>query len=221
MMPELTPLQESSPPRRPNSIFGQRFMTTSMPAASAFARRRVVAHAELHPDHLGADGDGIVDDGRHLVAGAEDIDHVDGLGNVAQAGIGHLAQQRLAGDAGIDRNDAIALALQIFHDEVARPIPVRRGADQRDGLHPLQDRAQLGVGIGDRLQARHGLVSLQRWPAIVAGVPAQATFSQRPDSAEASTASRTRPIWAAPARSGPAGRPAATSSISCSTSITL
>jgi hypothetical protein len=37
MMPVLTPLHESSPPSRPNSIFGQRFMTTSIPAASAVA----------------------------------------------------------------------------------------------------------------------------------------------------------------------------------------
>jgi hypothetical protein len=37
MIPEFTPLQESSPASRPNSIFGQRFITTSSPAASAFA----------------------------------------------------------------------------------------------------------------------------------------------------------------------------------------
>ena len=35
MMPLLTPLQDNSPPSRPNSIFGHRFMITSMPAASA------------------------------------------------------------------------------------------------------------------------------------------------------------------------------------------
>ena len=37
MMPLLTPLHDNSPPSRPNSIFGQRFITTSMPAASALA----------------------------------------------------------------------------------------------------------------------------------------------------------------------------------------
>jgi hypothetical protein len=37
MMPLLTPLHDNSPPRRPNSIFGHRFMTTSIPAASAVA----------------------------------------------------------------------------------------------------------------------------------------------------------------------------------------
>ena len=37
MMPLLTPLHDNSPPKRPNSIFGQRFMMTSMPAASAVA----------------------------------------------------------------------------------------------------------------------------------------------------------------------------------------
>src|SRR5882757_5050191 len=34
---ELTPIQEISEDRRPYSIFGQRFMTTLRPAASAFA----------------------------------------------------------------------------------------------------------------------------------------------------------------------------------------
>src|SRR6266403_3793003 len=37
MMPLLTPLHDSSPPSRPNSIFGQRFMITSIPAFSATA----------------------------------------------------------------------------------------------------------------------------------------------------------------------------------------
>ena len=37
MMPLLTPLHDNSPPKRPNSIFGQRFITTSMPAPSAVA----------------------------------------------------------------------------------------------------------------------------------------------------------------------------------------
>ena len=35
MIPEFTPLQDNSPPSRPYSIFGQRFITTSIPAASA------------------------------------------------------------------------------------------------------------------------------------------------------------------------------------------
>jgi len=37
MMLELTPLHDNSPPSRPNSILGHRFITTSSPAASARA----------------------------------------------------------------------------------------------------------------------------------------------------------------------------------------
>ena len=87
MMPELTPLQDSSPPRRPNSIFGQRFMTTSMPARLGFLGRRIVADTQLHPHDLGADGDRVVDDRADLVGGAENVDHVDRVGNVAQGGV--------------------------------------------------------------------------------------------------------------------------------------
>ena len=45
---------------RNSSIFGQRFMTTFRPAASASARRLVVVHADLRPQHLGADLDGLL-----------------------------------------------------------------------------------------------------------------------------------------------------------------
>ena len=55
MAPALTPAQPISPDRRPYSIFGQRFMTTLRPAASASAAAWIVAHAELHPDHLDAE----------------------------------------------------------------------------------------------------------------------------------------------------------------------
>src|SRR5215472_17876201 len=37
MVRELTPIQEISEDRRPHSIFGQRFITTLIPAASAFS----------------------------------------------------------------------------------------------------------------------------------------------------------------------------------------
>ena len=105
-------------------------------------RRRVVADAELHPHHLGADRDRVIDDRADLVRRAEDVDQIDRLGDVAQRGVDGLAEQRLAGEAGVDRDDAVALALQVAHDEGARPVPVGRGADHRDGARPLQDAAQ-------------------------------------------------------------------------------
>ena len=115
----------------------------------------VVADAQLHPDHLGADGDGVVDDRSDRIRGAEDIDHVDLVGNVAQTGVDLLAQLLLARGAGIDRDDAVAFALQILHHEVAGPVPVGRGADHGDGAHRRQDAAQLRVGVGDRIECGH------------------------------------------------------------------
>ncbi len=48
---ELMPCQPISPESRPNSIFGQRFITTLHAPRLGLRRRLVVAHGELHPDH--------------------------------------------------------------------------------------------------------------------------------------------------------------------------
>ena len=54
MMPLLTPLHDNSPPSRPNSIFGQRFMMTSMPGslrdfAASSLRTPSCIHTTLAP----------------------------------------------------------------------------------------------------------------------------------------------------------------------------
>ncbi len=101
MMPEFTPLQDSSPPSLPNSIFGQRFMMTSMPAASRLRGRLVVAHAQLHPYDLGADGDGVVDYRTDLVGRAEHVNHVDRVGDVAQGGVDRSPSRSLPAVPGL------------------------------------------------------------------------------------------------------------------------
>src|SRR5271156_34807 len=73
MMPLLTPLHDNSPPSRPNSIFGQRFMTTSIPAASALAAAASL-RMPSHPHHLGADRDRVPDNRRRLAGSAEHVD---------------------------------------------------------------------------------------------------------------------------------------------------
>ena len=89
--------------------------------------------------------------------GAEHVDHIDLVRDVAQRRIGRLAEQRLARYPRIDGDHAIAFALKVLHHEVAGTVPVRRRADQRDRLHPFEDRADLRVGIGDRFQVGHAL----------------------------------------------------------------
>ena len=119
-------------------------------------RRRVVADAQLHPDDPGADGDGVGDDPGGFLGVTEHVDHVDLVGDVAQRGVDLFAEQGLAGDGRIDWDHAIALALEVLHDEVARPVPVRRCADHGDRLHPLEDRADFRIRIGNRFEIGHG-----------------------------------------------------------------
>ena len=126
------------------------------PGALGARGRRVVADAELHPHHRRADRDRVLDNAGRLGRRAEYVDHVDGLRNVAQRGVDPFAEQFLAGDPGVDRDHAVALPLQILHHEIARPVPVGRGADHGDCVHPLEDRADLRVGIRDRIELAHG-----------------------------------------------------------------
>ena len=120
-------------------------------------RRPVVADPQLHPHDLGADRDRVGDDGRRLFGSAEHVDHVDLFRNIAQRRVDRLAEKALACDGGIDRDHAIAFALQILHDEVAGPVPVRRGADECDRPHAFEDRADLRVGIGNLFEVGHAL----------------------------------------------------------------
>jgi len=110
-------------------------------------RRRVVAYADLHPQHLGADGDGVIGERSGGLGIAEDVDHVDALGNVLQVTVDGLAENRLANRARVDRDDTEPLALQILHGEIAGPVPVRGGADHGDDARAIQDRSQVLVAI--------------------------------------------------------------------------
>src|SRR5580658_5551786 len=81
-------------------------------------RRRIIPHAQLHPYHLGTDGDGVIDDRADLVGRPEHVDHVDLVGNVAQRGVDTLAQLVFTSGAGVDRDNAVAFALQVLHYEI-------------------------------------------------------------------------------------------------------
>ena len=143
----LTPIQAISDDRRPYSIFGQRFITTLRPVASA-SGRLVVAHAELHPDHLRArrERQRLLDDRQGILRGAEDVDHVDRLGNVGELGVGLAAEQFLAGEARVDRDHAVAALEQIFEGEIARPAVIGRDPDHGDRLHRVEDAADCWRG---------------------------------------------------------------------------
>jgi len=71
--------------------------------------RQLIDDAILQPHRVGAHRDRIVDDGPDELRSAKDINHVDGVGDVSQRGVGALAEHLV--DIGVDRDDAIADAL--------------------------------------------------------------------------------------------------------------
>ena len=71
--------QPRASPSRGISIAGQRSITTLRPCRLGAGGGRGVDDAELHPHHLGADRDRLVDRGAGEFAAAEDVDHVDRL----------------------------------------------------------------------------------------------------------------------------------------------
>ena len=97
----LTPIQAISDDSRPYSIFGQRFITTLMPLASASA----AASSLRTPSCIqitrgrGLSASASCTIGQRVLRGAEDIDHVDRLGNVGEPRIDALAEHVLAGMA--------------------------------------------------------------------------------------------------------------------------
>ncbi len=51
-----------------------------------------VFNTQLQPEGFGADGNGGIGDGKSLFGAAEDVDDVDGFGDVFEASIGFLAE---------------------------------------------------------------------------------------------------------------------------------
>jgi len=83
----------------------------------------------------------------------------------AIGGVGHVGHGEILPRGGwIDRDDAVAFALQVLHHEVAGPVPVRRGADQRDRFDLFQDGTKLRVGIRDRIGLAHRGLAAGRQP---------------------------------------------------------
>jgi len=54
-----------------------------------------------------------------MLRGAEQVDQVDGLGNVDKGGVSHPAEQKLARQSGIDGNHPVAALQKILEDEIA------------------------------------------------------------------------------------------------------
>ena len=112
-------------------------------------RRLVAADAELHPDHLRArrKRERLLDDAEGVLRGAEDVDHVDRLGDVAKLGVDFLSEQVLAGEPGVHRDHVVAALEQILEGEIARTAGIGRDPDHRDRLHGVEDAADVAVVV--------------------------------------------------------------------------
>ena len=105
-----------------------------------------VGNAELLPQATGADGHGFLCDRQHVFRTPKDVHQVDSVRNVGEAGITALTEHRI--EARVDRNDAIAMLLQIAGDLMARAVFLGRQAHYRDRAAFGQDSAQVGALVG-------------------------------------------------------------------------
>ena len=131
------------------SILGQRSITTLRPLASA---RRAASSLRMPSCIQITCGRGLrasasSTDRQRVLGRAKYIDHVDRLGNVGKPGIDRLTQDIPADLPRIDRDHPIAALEQIFEREIARPHVLGRDADHGDGLHGVEDAADVAVGI--------------------------------------------------------------------------
>src|SRR4051794_1703158 len=125
-------------------------------AARGDLRPRLADHTELAPQGAGADRDGLLCDGGYRVGAAEDVDDVDWHWHFGEARHALLAEH--PGLAGIDRNHAIAVALEVVANEVARAQLVARephDSDRSRALkHPLdRERVLVAAEIRHRTRA--------------------------------------------------------------------
>jgi hypothetical protein len=102
-----------------------------------------VGDSLLEPQRFGVDGYGRIGYRRHFLGTAEDVDDVDGNGDVFQSGIGFLAQD--FGYVRIYRYDFVADGLEIGRHAVGGSEGIGGEADYGDGFGVSE---QIGDGIG-------------------------------------------------------------------------
>ena len=106
---------------------------------AGFFGGRGVRDALLEPEDFGVDGDGGIGDGRNVFGTAEDINDVDGFGNVFKAGVGFLAED--FGFVGVDGDDFVADGLEVGGDFGGRTARIGGQADDGDGFGGAEEVA--------------------------------------------------------------------------------
>jgi hypothetical protein len=100
----------------------------------------LVPDADLLPQALRADRDRFLGDRHDVFSAPEDIDDVDRDVDRRQRRVAAFAEDLVV--ARIDRNDPVAVLLQVLGGEVARPVPFGREADDGDRPARSQDAAK-------------------------------------------------------------------------------
>src|SRR5271163_1623946 len=111
-------------------------------------RALLVDHAELAPENARVDRDGFPGDRRQRIGSAEDVDDVHPVRHIRQAGVAHLSED--LGLARIDRDNPVAVALEVEADEVAWAQRVRGQADDGDRVRAMEhalDRQRVLVSL--------------------------------------------------------------------------
>ena len=85
-------------------------------------RGLLVNHAFLHPHGPGAFLDGLPHDGKDILRFPENIHNVHFPGDGREVGVAHLPQYRLL--VGVDRDDPVAVLLQIDRHDIAGSLRV-------------------------------------------------------------------------------------------------
>src|SRR3954469_13101685 len=109
----------------------------------------VIAHAQLHPDHLRSwlELNGLLHNGKDILRRPEDVDHVDRFRDIGKPGVDGLAQDVVTGLAGIARDYPVASFKEILEGEITRAVVFWRNANHSNRLHRTEDAADIVVRV--------------------------------------------------------------------------
>ncbi len=110
---------------------------------AGFGCRLLVRDSLLEPEGFGVDGDGGIGDRGNFSGAAEDVDDVDGFGDIFEARVGFLAQD--FGFVGIDGDDFVACGLQVGGHLVGGPEGIGGESDDGDDFGVAEE---IGDGVG-------------------------------------------------------------------------
>src|SRR5262249_36737777 len=103
-------------------------------------------------------------DAERIFRGPEDIDHVDRLGDVGEPGVDALTEQLFPGMSGVHGDQGKTPFKEIFEGKIAWSNLIYRSPDHGDGLHGIEDAADVGIGIGVAVhRSKNAADAKRRW----------------------------------------------------------